>query len=181
MGQLPQFYANATASNFNSGVNGFFNSPGGGSLNLRGIGAKRTLTLLDGRRVVAREHLWRADINTFPEAMLKTIETVTGGASAAYGTDAVAGVVNYILNTDFTGFQGHAQGGRSDRSDADNSEYSLAFGTKLGERSHLLLSAEYFKQDPIETFKGRDWYQQWGMLQARWWHVARGPEIRARA
>jgi outer membrane receptor protein involved in Fe transport len=165
MGQLPQFYASATAAIFNSGSNGFFTSPGGGSLNLRGIGTKRTLTLLDGRRVVSSTIYGGPDINTFPEAMLKTIETVTGGASAAYGTDAVAGVVNYILDTDFTGFQGHAQTGRSDRSDADNSEYSLAFGTRLGERSHLLLSAEYFEQDPIETFRGRDWYGQWGMLQ----------------
>ncbi len=131
--QLPQFYASATAATFNGANNGFFASPGGGSLNLRGIGSKRTLTLLDGRRVVAASIYGGPDINSFPKAMLKNIESVTGGASAAYGTDAVSGVVNYILNTDFVGFDAHAQTGQTDRGDGDSSEYSFAFGSKLGE------------------------------------------------
>jgi iron complex outermembrane recepter protein len=177
MSQLPQFYASATAANFNSGTNNFFASPGGGSLNLRGIGAKRTLTLLDGRRVVSASLYGGPDIDSFPEAMLKSVESVTGGASAAYGTDAVSGVINYILDTDFEGIQGHAQTGQSERGDADNSEYSLAFGTKLGERSHLLLSAERFRQDRIETFNGRDWYQGWGMLQLGSGETASDPRL----
>src|SRR5262245_2504760 len=115
--QLPQFYASSTAAGFNTPNNGFFNSPGGGSLNLRGVGQKRTLTLLDGRRVVSSTIYWGPDINSFPKAMLKSVETVTGGASAAYGTDAVSGVVNYVLNTDFEGFDGHAQSGQTSRGD----------------------------------------------------------------
>ena len=71
--------------------------------------------------------------------MLKGVETVTGGASAAYGTDAVSGVVNFLLNTDFEGFEGHAETGHTFRGDGDNSEFSLAFGTKVGSRAHLLL------------------------------------------
>jgi iron complex outermembrane receptor protein len=163
--QLPQFYASATAATFNGANNNFFSSPGGGSLNLRGIGAKRTLTLLDGRRVVSASLYGGPDINSFPEAMLKNIESVTGGASAAYGTDAVSGVVNYILNTGFEGLSAHAQTGQSERGDGDNSEYSLSFGTRLGERGHVLLSAEHARQDSIATFAGRDWYDGWGMLQ----------------
>jgi iron complex outermembrane recepter protein len=97
--------------------------------------------------------------------MLKSVETVTGGASAAYGTDAVAGVVNYILDTGFEGFQARAQTGQTDRGDGDNSEFSVSFGSRLGERTHVLLSAEHSQQDSVETFEGRDWYQGWGMLQ----------------
>jgi iron complex outermembrane receptor protein len=163
--QLPQFYASATAATFNGANNGFFNSPGGGSLNLRGIGAKRTLTLLDGRRVVSASIYGGPDINSFPEAMLKSVESVTGGASAAYGTDAVSGVINYILNTDFEGFDAHVQTGQTDRGDGESSEYSVSFGTKVGERAHVLFSAEHAQQDSIETFRGREWYESWGMLQ----------------
>ena len=162
---LPQFYGSATAANFNGPNNGFFASPGGGSLNLRGIGAKRTLTLLDGRRVVSASIYGGPDINSFPEAMLRSVESVTGGASAAYGTDAVAGVINYILDTDFEGIDVHAQTGQSDRGDGDSKEFSVSFGTRIGERTHVLLSAEHFKQDSIETLEGREWYQGWGMLQ----------------
>jgi iron complex outermembrane recepter protein len=163
--QLPQFYASATAATFGGANNNFFTSPGGGSLNLRGVGAKRTLTLLDGRRVVSASIYGGPDINSFPEAMLKSVESVTGGASAAYGTDAVSGVINYILNTDFDGINAHVQKGRSDRGDADNDEYSIAFGTQLGERAHVLFSAEHAQQDAVATFRGRDWYKGWGMLQ----------------
>jgi outer membrane receptor protein involved in Fe transport len=163
--QLPQFYASATAATFNGANNNFFTSSGGGSLNLRGVGAKRTLTLLDGRRVVPASIYGGPDINSFPETMLKSVESVTGGASAAYGTDAVAGVVNYILDTKFEGIQARAQTGQSERGDGDNSEYSISFGSGLGERAHVLLSAEHSRQDEIQTFAGRDWYQGWGMLQ----------------
>src|SRR5690606_21293401 len=99
--QLPQFAASATAENFGGPANNFFTSPGGGSLNLRGIGSNRTLTLLDGRRMPPASIFGGPDINTFPDQLLRRIETVTGGASAAYGTDAVSGVVNYILDTEF--------------------------------------------------------------------------------
>jgi iron complex outermembrane recepter protein len=164
--QLPQFYASATAATFNGANNGFFGSPGGGSLNLRGIGAKRTLTLLDGRRVVPASLYGGPDINTFPEAMLRTVESVTGGASAAYGTDAVSGVINFILDTGFEGVRARAQTGQTDRGDGDNAEYQLAVGTRLGERMHALFSVEHATQDGVETFAGRDWYEGWGMLQS---------------
>jgi outer membrane receptor protein involved in Fe transport len=164
--QLPQFYGSATTSNFNSGGNGFFTSPGGGSLNLRGIGSKRTLTLLDSRRVVSSTIYGGPDINLFPKAMLKNVESVTGGASAAYGTDAVSGVVNFILDTGFEGFRSHAQLGQTSRGDADNSEVSLSFGHQFGNRVHLLLSAEHANQDAVETWADRDWYQGWGLIQS---------------
>ena len=77
-------------------------SAGASNVNLRGLGADRTLVLLNGRRVVPSNRLGAVDVNLFPEAMIERVEVVTGGASAAYGTDAVAGVVNFILDTDST-------------------------------------------------------------------------------
>ena len=126
--QLPQFYGSATTSNFNTGANGFFVSPGGGSLNLRGMGTKRTLTLLDGRRMVDSSLYGGPDINLFPQAVVRRVDTVTGGASAAYGTDAVAGVVNFILDTKFDGLKATVQRGQTSRGDNRNNEYSMTFG-----------------------------------------------------
>ena len=90
LSQLPQFLGNTT----NDVRGNFFSSPGSGNLNLRGLntgGSGRTLTLLDGRRVVPANGFGSVDINILPSALIQRIETVTGGASAAYGTDAVAG------------------------------------------------------------------------------------------
>lgn len=164
--ELPQFYGSATTSNFNTGANGFFTSPGGGSLNLRGMGTKRTLTLLDGRRMVDSSLYGGPDINLFPQALVKRVDTVTGGASAAYGTDAVAGVVNFILDTKFDGFKATLQHGQTSRGDNKNDEYSMTFGRKLGERVHIILSGEHYAENPIYTYNGRSWYQSWGLLQS---------------
>jgi iron complex outermembrane recepter protein len=164
--ELPQFYGSATTSNFNTGANGFFVSPGGGSLNLRGMGSKRTLTLLDGRRMVDSSLYGGPDINLFPQALVKRVDTVTGGASAAYGTDAVAGVVNFILDTRFDGLKATVQHGQTSRGDNKNDEYSLTFGRKLGERVHVILSGEHYAEDPVYTYNGRSWYQGWGLLQS---------------
>ncbi len=164
--ELPQFYGSATTANFNTGANGFFVSPGGGSLNLRGMGSKRTLTLLDGRRMVDSSLYGGPDINLFPQAIVKRVDTVTGGASAAYGTDAVAGVVNFVLDTKFDGFKATAQHAQTSRGDNKNDEYSMTLGRKLGERMHIILSGEHYAEDPVYTYNGRSWYQGWGLLQS---------------
>jgi outer membrane receptor protein involved in Fe transport len=156
--QLPQFYGNQTPNSGN-----FFVRSGYGSLNLRGLGVNRTLTLLNGRRVPSTSAFGGVDINLFPEAMIRSVETTTGGASAAYGTDAVAGVVNFILDTDFTGVEFHAEGGVTDRNDGTNYKLSLAYGTDFaGGRGHLLASGEYYDQEGIFDYRGRGWYGAWG-------------------
>src|SRR5690606_12755552 len=158
--QLPQFYGNSTPNNSN-----FFVRGGTGNLNLRGLGANRTLTLLNGRRVPSTSAFGGVDINLFPEAMISGIETVTGGASAAYGTDAVAGVVNFLLNTDFEGIEAGLQGGITERGDGENYEAKLAFGTRIGDRGHLLVAGSRAEQDGIHALTSRDWYQGWGAVQ----------------
>ncbi len=163
LGQLPQFYSNETVnSNQSRGI--WYERGSFGSLNLRGLGINRTLTLMNGRRVISSSAFGGVDVNNFPEAMVKTVETVTGGASAAYGTDAVAGVVNFILDTKFEGFEAKLQAGETDRSDGGNSEISVAFGTDIGDKAHIQFSYEIASQDAIQTYAGRDWYQSWGTV-----------------
>ena len=162
MNNLPIFVNNDTP-NSNSG---FFARAGTGNLNLRGLGVNRTLTLLNGRRVAPTTAFGGADINLIPSAMLRGVENVTGGASAAYGTDAVAGVTNFLLDTNFTGIEANVQAGVTQRGDGANYEASLAYGTELGSRGHFLLAVEFNQMDPIRTYAGRDWYQAWGLLDS---------------
>jgi len=153
LSQLPQFYGNQTPGSGSSR----------GTLNLRGLGLNRTLTLLNGRRVPGTTASGGADINLFPEALIRSVETTTGGASAAYGTDAVAGVVNFILDTQFTGLEISGQSGITSRKDGSNQELSAAFGTPFAQgRGHVIVSAEYARQSGIHSYQGRDWYQGWG-------------------
>lgn len=160
LSQLPQFYGNSTPS----APAAFFVSPGSANLNLRGLGTQRTLVLLDGRRVVSSSRFGGTDISIFPEAMIKRVESVTGGASAAYGTDAVTGVSNFILDTEFTGIRGHVQGGITNRGDGENFEGAVSGGFDINERTHVLLSGDIYEQDGIFTYEGRDWYHAWGQV-----------------
>ncbi len=162
MNTLPIFINNDTP-NSNAG---FFARSGTGNLNLRGLGTNRTLTLLNGRRLAPTTAFGGADINLIPSAMLRGVENVTGGASAAYGTDAVAGVTNFLLDTDFTGLEINLQGGITERGDGENYEASLAFGTDIGSRGHLLLAGEVYGMEPIWNYKDRDWYDSWGLLDS---------------
>src|SRR3546814_20712244 len=96
----------------------FANATGGANqMSARGLGVTRTLTLLDGRRVVGSGMSPAVDVNLLPQNLVQRVDVVTGGASAAYGSDAVAGVVNFILDTKFTGVKGSLNFSPTDRSD----------------------------------------------------------------
>jgi iron complex outermembrane receptor protein len=155
---LPQFVNNNTLEN----ASGWTQTGGQSTLNLRGVGGNRTLVLLDGRRIVPSNRLSTVDTNMFPQALIKRTEVVTGGASAAYGSDAISGVVNFILDTDFEGFSANVQAGISDLSDREVGRYSMAGGFDLGERAHIVLGGEYYGAKGIADYDGRDWYQSWG-------------------
>jgi outer membrane receptor protein involved in Fe transport len=159
---LPQFFGNNT---FQQALGG--QTPSGSQVNLRGantsLGISRTLVLLDGRRSVANSRFGSVDIGSFPDTLLKSVEVVTGGASATYGTDAVAGVVNFVLDTKFEGLKAEAQGGRTARHDGGNTKFSLTFGHQFGEKLHLIGSFAEFNQDRISDFaslQSRPWYNQ---------------------
>lgn len=158
LSQLPQFYANQNPEQVNGGQNS-----GGSNVNLRGAGTNRTLTLLNGRRVVPSNRFGTVDIGMFPEDLVRSVETVTGGASASYGTDAVAGVVNFILDTDFEGFKTRAQSGVTEYGDGRTWELGFAFGADITERLHIIGSVSRFDQDNISDFEAlqdRDYIQQ---------------------
>ncbi|MFD1035264.1 TonB-dependent receptor domain-containing protein [Sphingomonas hankookensis] len=128
-------------------------SAGGGQsfLNLRGLGATRTLTLVDGRRFVSTNITGSVDANLIPSALVERVDIVTGGASAAYGSDAVAGVVNFVIDTRFKGLKGSAQYGIS--SEGDNREFvaTLTGGTRFADdRGRIVVSGEYFRNDGID-------------------------------
>lgn len=138
--QLPALSSTMTPT-VNNGMTSSGNT-GQNFLNLRGLGINRTLVLLDGRRVVPTATTGATDVNNIPSQLIKRIDVVTGGASAAYGSDAVAGVVNFVLDTGFTGFKAEAEGGLSSRGDDRQTSLSLSYGAAaLDGRLHLLFSA----------------------------------------
>src|SRR5690242_7419983 len=145
---LPQFYGNQTFRNALGGQ-----SPSGSQVNLRGantsLGVSRTLVLLDGRRSVANSRFGSVDVSSFPDELLRGVDVVTGGASATYGTDAVAGVVNFLLDTKFEGVKLSAQGGTTSRHDGDNQKYSVSLGHQFGDKLHAIASLAYFDQQSI--------------------------------
>ncbi len=153
--QLPHFLNSDTPQTQSFGTSG---AAGASHLNLRGIGSIRTLTLLDGRRIVPSTRLGTVDVALLPRNLIRRVEVVTGGASAAYGSDAVTGVVNMMLDTDFRGLRGHVQGGLTELGDYQNQEASLAWGTRVGGQSSLLLSGEYFHADGIRGYDTRSWF-----------------------
>lgn len=160
---LPQFLGSATlddTSNLTGG--GYLGSGGQSNLNLRGVGGNRTLVLLDGKRIVPSNKNSTIDISLFPQALVSRTEIVTGGASAAYGSDAVTGVTNFIINKKFTGLDVNFQSGVSELNDAENYRLSLAAGREVGEKGHLVVGVEAYKSAEIANIQGRDWFQSWG-------------------
>jgi iron complex outermembrane receptor protein len=162
LAQLPHFLNNDTPQTQSFGTSG---AVGASYLNLRGIGTIRTLMLLDGRRLVPSTRFGTVDVALFPRSLVNRIEVVTGGASASYGSDAVSGVVNVILDEDFIGLRMHAQAGIADAGDYTNKEAGITFGTRIGEKSTLLLSAEVSRADGIRGYESRGWYDGQAAIQ----------------
>lgn len=135
------------------------NQAGIAGVALRNLGGNRTLVLLDGQRSVPAISTGVVDTNNFPQQLIARVETVTGGASAVYGSDAVAGVVNFVLDRKFTGFKGEVSGGATNHGDGHNWKVALAQGSPFANgRGHLLLSGEVVDDDGIVNGNGsRDW------------------------
>ena len=153
LNQLPQLrstfsQANSTRSIGTAGLN---------ILDLRGLGTARTLVLVNGRRhVTSTPGSYAVDVNTIPTQLLQSIDVVTGGSSALYGSDAVAGVVNFVLRRDFEGLELRAQGGISDRNDRDSQTISGVWGTNFGGgRGNIAISGEYARSTQL-LFSDRD-------------------------
>ncbi len=151
--QTPQ-NSNLSFSNGQAGIN---------ALNLRGLGTVRTLVLLDGRRSVPSSITGIVDINSVPQALVQRVEIVTGGASAAYGSDAMSGVVNFILDKDFSGVKGELSGGETNYGDDESWKASLTGGFGFADgRGRLLLNVEHADRAGIygvpRSWNNQGWY-----------------------
>jgi len=137
------------------------------SLSLRGLQPIRTLTLLDGQRVVGANVTGVTDVSQFPQLLIKQVDVVTGGASASYGSDAVGGVVNFVTDKRFTGFKANIEGGQTNYHDDKNATLQAAWGSGfLGDRAHLSASVEYSREKGVPSPRfggaganGRTWFK----------------------
>jgi len=133
------------------GTTSFSNNPGNGtaSLNLRGLGATRTLLLVNGRRWMFYDANQITDLNTIPQFLLESVDVVTGGASAVYGSDALAGVVNFRLR-DLDGAELGGQYSITDRGDGDRYQVHGAIGTDFADgRGNVTVYGEYYDRQDI--------------------------------
>jgi outer membrane receptor protein involved in Fe transport len=149
LNQLPQFNASATGQAQGGGTGP---SRGGGraTLNLRGLGPSRTLVLLDGRRLQPSDPLGAVDLNTISSALIENVEVITGGASAVYGSDAVAGVVNFKLRRNFTGVQLDADYALTERGDGQTTTLAATVGGRFADdRGSAVLSLSYLNRQEV--------------------------------
>ena len=120
------------------------------ALNLRGLSVLRTLTLLDSQRVVGSNYNGAVDISEMPQMLIQRIDVVTGGASASWGSDAVAGVVNFVTEKKFEGFKMNASAGLSRYGDMGTATFQAAAGTSFwGGRGHVEVATEYSYNDGL--------------------------------
>ena len=145
LNQLPQLVAGMTNTS---------NNPGGGAatLDLRGLGSVRTLILVNGRRWIADDagSVPDVDVNTIPAALIDRVDIVTGGASAVYGSDAVTGVINFVLKSRLDGLHLEATQNVTQRGDGKVSSVDLSYGGAFfGDRARLIVSLGGLNQSPV--------------------------------
>jgi iron complex outermembrane receptor protein len=134
-----------------STLNTTFNNGGNGEtrVSLRNLGSNRTLVLVNGRRWVGGTGLGGAvDLNTIPTAAVERIEVLKDGASAIYGSDAIAGVVNVILRNDYDGAEINTYLGVFDKGDGFRQSYDVTIGS-TGDRFSAMFGAGYVKEEPV--------------------------------
>ena len=144
LAQMPQFAGAQGAAEVGDAQGSVGFSGGQSNSDLRGLGANRSLVLMDGRRLMPSSPDGSIDLNTIPMAMIENVEVVTGGASATYGSDAIAGVVNFKLKDHFSGLEIDVQHGGSTRGDGDTNDISALMGGDFaGTKGHAVLALEY--------------------------------------
>jgi outer membrane receptor protein involved in Fe transport len=154
---LPQFAASgASQFNANPGTGG----TGAATLNLRGIGDNRNLVLLDGRRLMPSTSNFAIDVNTIPASLLENVETITGGASAVYGSDAISGVVNFKTRTNFSGVRLDLQRGSTFKNDMPNTDATLTLGGNFADdRGNAVFAINWSDRGTIRQ-SDREFYRR---------------------
>lgn len=140
---LPAVSGNSTSTSVSNGGNGT------ATVTLRGLPASNTLVLINGRRIVSNGFGGEAaDLNTIPLSAVDRIEILKDGASAVYGSDAIAGVVNIILRRDFDGLSVNSYYGEAERGDQQTGSHHITWGS-TGDRGHLMLSLARYRQGAL--------------------------------
>lgn len=144
-----------SSSNLNSRQNGV------NAIDLRGLGTNRNLVLINGRRGTPFDEFENIDLNAVPSLAIARVEVVTGGASAAWGSDAISGVVNLVFDDKIEGMKFNAQYGQTTHGDAENFRFSGVFGSNFGGgRGHILLAADYDRNKGIPAGRARAWQRR---------------------
>jgi outer membrane receptor protein involved in Fe transport len=144
LNELPQVIPGNTVTSNNAGGEDF------ATIDLRGLGPQRTLVIVDGERVPGSSTTGVVDLNSIPAGLIDRIEVVTGGASAVYGSDAIAGVVNFILKDDYEGAQITVGGGGGFDGNAQYETADFLFGGNFDSgRGNLVTYASYFNRDGV--------------------------------
>ena len=163
LNKLPVFQGSAQPRSAGNGGS----SAGINVLALRNFGAQRTLVLFDGHRVAPANANGTVDVDTLPQMLMSRVDVVTGGASAVYGSDAITGVVNFVLDKHYTGFKFNTNVGISNYGDGASYKVEAAAGMDLfGGRGHLEGSAEYFHQDGVPELARPYGSQFWSITGA---------------
>ncbi len=162
LGQLPAFQTDQ---------NGSTNTLGGDAgrryANLRGLGSQRTLVLMDGQRLPPSALTGQTDLNTIPQILVSRVDVVTGGASAQWGSDAVAGVVNLITKKSIDGFETDVSYGASQLGDNIEKRLGMAYGTHFADgRARLVIGGEWADNQGVGDMYTRDWgREEWGLVR----------------
>ena len=141
---LPQFVPSITSTSNNP------SNAGQSNIDLRGLGSNRVLVLMDGRRVVPANGNGTVDLNLLPSSLIQNVEIISGGASAVYGSDAISGVVNFRLNTDFEGLEFDGTYGITEQGDGNEWQGTVSAGTKFADgRGHIMGAVSYTERDEV--------------------------------
>jgi outer membrane receptor protein involved in Fe transport len=160
LNQLPQFVPAATMFSSTTNQASATVTPGASLVNLRGLGSFRTLTLIDGRRATPLNAQLNVDTNSIPSSAVERVEIISGGASAVYGADAVAGVVNFILKDRFEGMDLTARWGITEEGDGKELQVSGLLGTAFADnRGNIMVGLEYADRGRAYN-TNRDWLRR---------------------
>jgi outer membrane receptor protein involved in Fe transport len=157
--KLPQFHPVQTPTMGGDIQPTATNTPGAATLSLRGLGANRNLVLIDGRRATPGNASQVVDINTIPSLAIERVETITGGASATYGADAVGGVVNFIMRKKFQGIQFDLQNGQTERGDGSEYQVGGIMGSNLADDKGNVMLAFAFNRRQGANRIDRPWFR----------------------
>jgi outer membrane receptor protein involved in Fe transport len=163
---LPQFFNNVSSDNIANRVGA---DVGQSQLNMRGMGGGRTLVLLDGLRIVPSDRRSSPSVDYLPSTLMQRVDVVTGGASAAYGADALAGVTNFILNRNYTGLELRSSTGINEEGDGEFARASVTWGDDFMDgRLHVFGTLEQRINDGFRR-ENADWDKRQNYVRNPQW------------